>query len=85
MTHCDYCTFLTAVDEAHRANPEWRYGQAAFNVLERLEPELAEEVRGTVLDPFHQTGRVPEFMLWAEKRLGGEAPASNRSATKDAP
>lgn len=32
--------------------PEWRVGQAAFNILMDYRPNLAEEVRATNLDPF---------------------------------
>lgn len=31
---------------------ELRYGQAAFNLLVEVKPNLAEEVRGTNRDPF---------------------------------
>jgi hypothetical protein len=30
-----------------------RYGQAMFNHLSEVRPELAEAVRGTEMDPFH--------------------------------
>lgn len=73
--HCDFCTFTSKVNAAHRDNPNWRYGQAAYNVLAELEPELAGEIRGTVLDPFHDSERVQEFLLWVERKLGAEEPA----------
>ena len=31
----------------------WRFGQAAFNVLAEVRPDLAEQVRGTQRDPFY--------------------------------
>jgi hypothetical protein len=31
----------------------WRYGQALFNHLLDVRPELAEEIRGTDKDPFY--------------------------------
>ena len=33
--------------------PEWREGQAYFNLLFKDYPELAEEIRGTEYDPFY--------------------------------
>lgn len=43
---------------------DWRYGQTCFNVLFSIEPELANSIRGTELDPFHDDKRVPEFLAW---------------------
>lgn len=34
---------------------KWRYGQALFNALAYDRPEIAEALRGTVIDPFHIT------------------------------
>lgn len=31
----------------------WRFGQCAFNVLGDMRPDLAEDIRGTRADPFH--------------------------------
>jgi hypothetical protein len=42
--------------------PEWRRGQAAFNLLEETHPEFAESVRGTPLDPFYDDKRLPNFL-----------------------
>jgi hypothetical protein len=46
----------------------WRAGQAAFNFLHDLNPELAEQIRGTQLDPFHLDDRLPEFYAWLERQ-----------------
>lgn len=37
----------------NRENPCLRYGQAMFNHLAVVRPDLAEMVRGTNCDPFH--------------------------------
>lgn len=37
-------------------NPRWRYGQALFNTLDNIRPDLSEKVRGTNFDPFHAHG-----------------------------
>ena len=34
-------------------NNRWRYGQAMFNNLVIVRPDLAEKVRGTDADPFY--------------------------------
>jgi hypothetical protein len=41
------------VNRAKHHNPEWRFGQAAFNVLHANFPDLANAIRGTEVDPFH--------------------------------
>ena len=51
--------------------PEWRAGQVRFNVLASLRPDISEEIRGTVLDPFHFDAdhpRVKEFDSWLAQR-----------------
>lgn len=53
-------------------NPEWRYGQALFNVLVEARPELAASLAGTDADPFHASAyddrRIVNFherLAWA--------------------
>jgi hypothetical protein len=49
------------------AHPRWRYGQAVFNTLYDLEPERADEIRGTRMDPFHALNndlRLARFWDW---------------------
>ena len=38
-----------------------RAGQAQFNLLVKVRPDLAEMVRGSDFDPFHRDERLPEF------------------------
>ncbi len=38
-----------------RKNPGWRYGQAMFNHLCQVRPDLSEQVSCTDKDPFHVT------------------------------
>jgi hypothetical protein len=33
-------------------------------MLANIRPELAEEVRGTAMDPFHDDTRIPSFFTW---------------------
>lgn len=51
---------------------QWRRGQAYFNVLHDVRPDLASQVRGTRLDPFHNDARVPEFLARVCLIWGGE-------------
>lgn len=53
-----YQEYLQAVDAAQLAHPEWRWGQVHFNVLQEIDPDLAEEVRGGELDPYHRDDRA---------------------------
>lgn len=48
-----------------------RPGQWTFNLLTSYNPVVAEKVRGTHLDPFHDQSKLPEFFAfvcenWAE-------------------
>jgi hypothetical protein len=38
--------------------PDWRSGQALFNSLHQLYPDIADKIRGTFCDPFYQNGRI---------------------------
>lgn len=63
--------YLAEVDKAYK-NPEyagWRLGQTYFNILHRLRPDLADEIRGTSLDPYHFDSRIGLFRIWLEHRL----------------
>ena len=40
---------------------DWRAGQGMFNALELIRPDLADEVRGTELDTFHNNDRIAAF------------------------
>lgn len=42
---------------AQKKYPEWRYGQALFNCLLDLDPEIAEILRGSIADPFYATAK----------------------------
>lgn len=39
-------------------NPSWRQGQALFNAMYELFPEVSETVRGTLNDPFYKDTRI---------------------------
>jgi hypothetical protein len=65
-----FTRYLRAVAVQLATHPEWRPGQAYFNVLWRLDEyhEFTREAptqlaSGTDLDPFHRDDRVPVFLL----------------------
>lgn len=39
----------------------WRHGQALFNLLDRVRPDLAGLLRDSDFDPFYQNDRLPDF------------------------
>lgn len=66
----DFRGFVTAW--RHRIEGE-RIGQAAFNLLRELHPDLAERVRGVEgLDPFHIDKNLPMFWAWLAQILDGK-------------
>jgi hypothetical protein len=57
-----FSIYLGHVADIYAFECEWRYGQTCFNVFDSLYPELADKIRGTERDPFHNDDRVPEFL-----------------------
>jgi hypothetical protein len=53
-----------------KRNPAWRLGQAYFNVLNVIAPDLANEIRGTDLDPFYKEkdDGIQELIEWLETK-----------------
>lgn len=47
-----YDQFLEQVNLAHETQSEQRLGQIYFNLLSQVRPQIAEELRGSMLDPF---------------------------------
>lgn len=45
--------YLLMVDNEMAEHTELRYGQTLFNVLYNLQPDVANEIRGTRVDPFY--------------------------------
>ena len=48
--------------EAPLLYPEWREGQAYFNYLYQLHPNVANEIRETEYDPFYNDSRIDKFL-----------------------
>lgn len=78
MRRPTYLEYLSLVVDARRAHPEWRRGQAHFNVLVKVAPELAEEIRASDLDPFYAdhypldrtAERFEGYLGFVARRLG---------------
>jgi len=49
--------------------PDLRRGQNYFNALDMLYPDLAEEVRGTDIDPFYVDAKLPAYLKWLGEHL----------------
>ena len=63
--------FLEVVTERHRLSdsarsPE-RYGQSFFNALEVVNSGLANTLRSTPFDPFHENSVDPRVVYWVEE------------------
>ena len=56
-----YAVVLAAADVNRISNPEWRRGQAVFNVLYKLHPEVADSIRGTEHDMYHNDENIEQF------------------------
>ncbi len=62
MKDNDYFSFWEKVINMRREYPEYRRGQAVFNVMMSVCPEKASELRGSNKDPFYQDSRIKEFV-----------------------
>jgi len=45
-------------------NTKERYGQALFNQLVEVRPDLSEQIRGTDADPFYLKGPSDNYAKW---------------------
>ena len=55
-------TYLDHVSKYLGYSTNERIGQAHFNVLYKLHPELANQIRATDKDPFYKDERLADFM-----------------------
>jgi hypothetical protein len=60
--------YVMAAAEAILNSSLQRAGQAYFNLLNEVRPDLAEYVRGTLYDPFYRDARIPEFLAFIASR-----------------
>lgn len=64
MTFTAFTLYVIDYDQAHHKE---RSGQAAFNALWNVRPDLADQVRGTDLDPFHNDAVLLPFWHFVQE------------------
>lgn len=66
----DYIDFVIDVTSKYN-NPTnadgWRLGQAVFNRLAQVRPDIANKLRGTLLDPFYKNSVSTETWEFIHK------------------
>lgn len=63
-----YKQYLEQIPNAQYYNHTWRLGQAYFNVLRDVRPDIAKRVQGkTGLDPFYRDELVSTFLKFVEE------------------
>lgn len=65
MTYEEFATEARAVPENVRP------GQHAYNVLNRVRPDIAKEITNSLVDPFHNDARLPQFMWFVRELWSG--------------
>jgi hypothetical protein len=58
LTYLSFNDFLADAsikfEKWHKQDPTMKYGQVYFHLLSSSRPDIAESLRGTMLDPFHK-------------------------------
>jgi len=57
---------IDAWNESAYTHPEWRTGQALFNVLREANPRLAERLRVSDANPFYDDNKTPEAIIFIQ-------------------
>lgn len=57
-----YTQFIQEVYKTKGNRNEWRLGQTMFNELYRINPHLADFIRGGQADPFYSDGNIASFL-----------------------
>jgi len=67
----EFNNYINEVAKTLSANTKWRYGQSLFNTLYDMQPEVANEIRGSELDPFYQERghNFDEFFKFVDCRI----------------
>lgn len=64
MNEYKIAEFWRLVDFYAARNPQQRRGQATFNVLDAIRPDLAEQIRSTEFDAFNNDKRLDKMCVW---------------------
>lgn len=62
MDFWEYCCEV----QAYKTETNQRFGQAAFNVLVEVRPDISEKIRGSLKDPFYKDERLSEFFQYVQ-------------------
>lgn len=70
----NYLEFLADVmiKYATSGDNTMRYGQVYFNHLLEVKPRIANELQGSLLDPFNRDNCPPKLHEWVEARWTNE-------------
>ena len=52
-----------------KSNKCLRKGQLMFNILHEMYPDLAKEIKGSVIDPFFIDSNIPDFIKYIDSRI----------------
>lgn len=69
----NFSKYIAECYEMQEIHPSWRWGQTLFNTLHMMSPNMANEIRGTDVDPYYAEpgdGREMAFWDWIAERLG---------------
>jgi hypothetical protein len=71
MENQKFNEYVEAVGVYFKENsPHCRYGQACFNVLTEMYPEMSESIRASIIDPFYrETTDVGDFFLFVQENI----------------
>ena len=58
----EFSIYSKSVRQALLDNKSWRAGQALFNVLDDQHTDIANEIRGSVFDPFYDNSVIVAFL-----------------------
>lgn len=59
--------YIAAAEEENRKYHYIRRGQAYFNMLSRINKDLARQAIGTDFDPFNDDENLPDFLEWVQE------------------
>lgn len=66
--HISYEDFENLVRATHQSKPEWRYGQVYYNLLSYHRPDVASQIQGTLMDPFHKKEVSPYTISFVKSK-----------------
>jgi hypothetical protein len=64
-----YYEYVEEVSKHLHKEPSLRQGQAAFNVLQKMHPDLADKILRTPIDPFYNDDCLLAFYMFVCEQL----------------